>query len=75
VGLLDPTGIWRKKGSVEDVADVRKVLDGRPDQQRALRALYGGGRVAWCAAAGWRSSATDNTTAGFMSERQHDNTR
>jgi three-Cys-motif partner protein len=39
---LDLTGIWRKKGPVTEVADVNDLLEGQPDQQGALRALYGG---------------------------------
>lgn len=39
---LDLTGIWRKAGPTNDVADVQDILEGQPDQQRALKDLYGG---------------------------------
>ncbi len=39
---LDLTGIWRKKGSSDDIDGVGEILDGEPDQQRALRELYDG---------------------------------
>jgi three-Cys-motif partner protein len=51
---LDLTGIWRKKGSVDDIGDVNEVLDGQPDQLRALRALYGGDQ--------WRGALRPDTS-------------
>jgi three-Cys-motif partner protein len=36
---LDLSGIWRKIGPPDEVADVNEILKDQPDQQRALRAL------------------------------------
>lgn len=39
---LDLSGIWRKIGDPDELADVEEVLYHQPSQQTALTALYGG---------------------------------